>query len=115
MLWLLLVPSDRAEVWDCVIGTVRILIIDDPGGVGGVGVGCHGRTRVDNEGVFVFCGKKCMLQNMPTSVIVKILLFNLATWLPTLNLATKLGNLVAKFEVGSQVAKLKKQEFSGRH
>jgi hypothetical protein len=26
----------------------------------------------------------------------------LATWLPTSNLATKLGNLVAKFEVGSR-------------
>ena len=67
MLWLLLVPGDRAEVWDCVAGVIRILIIDDPGEVGGVGVGCHGRTRVDNEGVFVFfvakntCCEVCLL------------------------------------------------------
>ncbi len=68
-------PGDRAEVWDCVAGAVHILIVDDSGGVGGVGVGCHERTRVDNEGVFVFCGEEYMLQNMPTSVVVKILVF----------------------------------------
>ncbi len=90
MLWLLLVPGDRAEVWDCVAGTVRILIVDDPGGVGGVGIGCHGRMRVDNEGVFVFCGEECMLRNVPTSVVVKILFF-------------QLDNLAANFKLGNQV------------
>jgi hypothetical protein len=90
MLWLLLVPGDRVEVWHCVARTIRILIVDDPGGVGGVGIGCHGRMRVDNEGVFVFCGKECMLRNMPTSVVVKILFF-------------QLGNLAANFELGNQV------------
>ena len=64
-------PGDRAEVWDCVAGVIRILIIDDPGGVGGVGVGCHGRTRVDNEGVFVFCGEE-LLHIDTSSRLVKI-------------------------------------------
>ncbi len=100
----MLVPGNRAEVWDCVAKVIRILIIDDPGGVGGVGVGCHGRTRVDNKGVFLFVVAKnttrceaCLLVSSQ-----KFFFLNLATWLPTSNLATKLGNLVAKFKVGSR-------------
>ncbi len=87
---LLLVPGNCTEVWDCVAGAIRILIIDDPGEVGGVGVGCHGRTRVDYEGVFVFCGEEYMLRNTPTSVFAKILVSStwqlgcqLRTWQPS--------------------------------
>ena len=29
VMWLLLVPGDRPEVWDCIAGAIRILIVDD--------------------------------------------------------------------------------------